>query len=323
MRIQPKDSFLDAGAHGPKVNNAVSQPGQWSHGGLQPLPQSSASPFLTNRGYSSYCQPQQNQLPLLPAPPTVPAEDFFYPEHRSQNPPFYSEVAHRHTDGRNFQDPALVALTMEQESATRSSASCNSEKTNMLCGKPFNRIDPTLVADRLSCQGALSRFNNAGMANDPAELVSWEMLRQVVQPGSSHNSLHTDKPVGSLGSGVIVETPFQCEYGYNINIGDDVHIGRGCTIIDACTVIIGQKTTIGPKVTIIAGAPVDRKGVNSKWKGQPVIIEANVIIDAGACIYPGVRLGTNCTIEPGSVVKHDVLPGQRVGPQAAILYSAS
>jgi white-opaque regulator 2 len=197
-------------------------------------------------------------------------------------------------------------------------APSDNEKAMMLRGESFTWIDPTLVLDRLRCKMALVCFNdNTGMADD--DLISWKLLKRVLVPDSS-NSLHMDKPIGSLGPGAVVETPFQCEYGYNIKIGENVHIGRKCTIIDAGTVIIGQETTIGPMVTIIAGAPVNRKGINSRWEGRPVIIEDNVIVGAGVFIYRGVRLGARCTIEPGSVVKYNVLPDQRIGPPAAVRY---
>jgi white-opaque regulator 2 len=220
------------------------------------------------------------------------------------NPPFHPAAPHQ-TVVRNFQP-------------TPSSTSYDSEKAKMLRGQFFQWMDKTLADDRVRCKRALVSFNNACMADDAGDLISWQILKQILLPNSS-NSLHTDKPIGSLGAGAVVETPFQCEYGYNIKICDDVHIGRNCTITDVYTVIIGRNTTIGPKVTIVAGTPADRQGINSKWKGYPVIIEENVIIGAGAFIYPGVRLGAGCTIDPGSMVKHDVLPNQRVGPPAAVL----
>jgi white-opaque regulator 2 len=162
------------------------------------------------------------------------------------------EAAPHRTDVRNFQDPAHMTFRIEQEEESMPSSA--SEKTKMLRGKFFRWMDPTLATDRLRCKRALVCFNNAGMADDAADPISRKMLGRVLVPDSS-NSLHTDKPIGSLGPGAVVETPFRCEYGYNIKISEDVYIGPECTIIDACTVIIGQKTTIEPKVTIIAGGP--------------------------------------------------------------------
>ncbi|QXP84023.1 DapH/DapD/GlmU-related protein [Methylococcus sp. Mc7] len=42
---------------------------------------------------------------------------------------------------------------------------------------------------------------------------------------------------------------------------------------------------------------------------RPVIIEDNVWIGAGACVLPGVRIGTGSVIGAGSVVTRDVPAG--------------
>jgi acetyltransferase-like isoleucine patch superfamily enzyme len=215
-----------------------------------------------------------------------------------------------------------MALSIEQQqSATRSSTNDESEKTKMIRGQAFKRSDPTLAADRLRCKAALHRFNNAGMVDQTADTTSWNILKQVLSPTPTVGMAPKDKTVGSLGPGTVIDTPFDCEYGYNIKIGEDVEIGRNCTIVDVCPVIIGQKTSIGRNVSIISGGPgtdnVDRKGVNSTWQGRAITIENDVIIGEGSYVYQGVRLGARCTIEPGSVVKHDVLPDQRFGPPAS------
>jgi acetyltransferase-like isoleucine patch superfamily enzyme len=215
-----------------------------------------------------------------------------------------------------------MALNIEQQqSATRSSTNDESEKTKMIRGQAFKRSDPILAADRLRCKAALQRFNNAGMVDQIADTTSWNILKQVLSPTPTAGTAPKDKTVGSLGPGTVIDTPFDCEYGYNIKIGEDVDIGRNCTIVDVCPVFIGQKTSIGKNVTIISGGPgtdnVDRKGVNSTWQGRAITIESDVIIGEGSYIYQGVRLGARCTIEPGSVVKHDVLADQRFGPLAS------
>jgi acetyltransferase-like isoleucine patch superfamily enzyme len=239
--------------------------------------------------------------------------------------PHHQAPAHPHAphaDVSNFQNTARMALNIEQQqSATRSSTNEESEKVKMIRGQAFKRSDPTLAADRLRCKAALQRFNNAGMVDQTADTTSWNILKQVLSPTPTASMAPKDKTVGSLGPGTVIDTPFDCEYGYNIKIGEDVDIGRNCTIVDVCPVIIGQKTSIGKNVSIISGGPgtdnVDRKGVNSTWQGRAITIENDVIIGEGSYIYQGVRLGARCTIEPGSVVKHDVLPDQRFGPPAS------
>ena len=55
---------------------------------------------------------------------------------------------------------------------------------------------------------------------------------------------------GCVGNNVIVEAPFNCDYGYNIHIGHDVVIGKNCTILDSCKVKIGGRCILGPNVNI-------------------------------------------------------------------------
>ena len=88
----------------------------------------------------------------------------------------------------------------------------------------------------------------------------------------------------------------------------DVYIGRGANIDDAGKVEVGARTWIGPNVTILttdcSKQLVDRKGaVGRLWSVKDVVIESEVIIGANALIYPGVRLGRGCTVEPGAIVK--------------------
>jgi acetyltransferase-like isoleucine patch superfamily enzyme len=228
----------------------------------------------------------------------------------------------RRTDVGEFQNTAYMALSAEQQqSATRSSTNDDSEKTKMIHGQAFKRNDPTLVDDRLRCKTALQKFNSAGIVDQTVDTTNWNLLKQVITPTPTASRAPKDKTIGSLGLGTVVETPFTCEYGYNIKIGEDVYIGGNCLIIDVCPVVIGQKTSIGHNVSIISGGPgtdiVDRKGVNSTWQGGAITIGKDVIIGDGSYIYPGVKLDDRCTIEPGSVVKHNVGPGQTFGPPAS------
>jgi len=137
------------------------------------------------------------------------------------------------------------------------------------------------------------------------------------EPRSAHSG--KDKPIGYLGPGTMVETPFKCHYGYNIKLMEDVYIGENCTIIDPYGVTIGSKTTIGANVTIVTGQPgkdlMYRQGTNSTWTGSPVVIEDEVWIGPGVLIAPGVKLGRGCTVLPGAVVTKNVEMNQVIGPE--------
>lgn len=199
----------------------------------------------------------------------------------------------------------------------------DSERSKMIKGKPFRFGDPDLVADRKRCKAALARFhyNITSQADDISSQAD-ELAAQALKWVFSHpeNQPYRDRPIGSIGADTVIEPQFNCHYGYNIKLGDKVYIGKNCTIIDASTVTIGSLTTIADNVTIIAGEVgkglFDRQGSTAIWQGSPITIGKEVSIGAGSFIYPGVRLGEACTVQPGTHVKNNVAKGQTVGQPA-------
>jgi acetyltransferase-like isoleucine patch superfamily enzyme len=105
-------------------------------------------------------------------------------------------------------------------------------------------------------------------------------------------------------------------YG-TIQVGDDVSIGSGATFIASeSDIIIGSKVMFGPNVTIIGGdhntSLVGKFMYDVTEKrpedDQPVVVEDDVWVGAGATILKGVRLGRGCIVGAGSVVTKDIPP---------------
>lgn len=114
--------------------------------------------------------------------------------------------------------------------------------------------------------------------------------------------------LGRTGEQVIIEPPFACDYGYNIEIGENFFANMNCVILDGAKVRIGDNVFIAPNVGIYtAGHPLD---VEQRNKGleyaYPVTIGNNVWIGAGVHILPGVTIGDNVVIGAGSVVTKDI-----------------
>ncbi len=105
-----------------------------------------------------------------------------------------------------------------------------------------------------------------------------------------------------------METPFYCDYGYNIEVGDNFYANFGCVILDVNRVTIGDNVLLAPNVQIYtAGHPVDpEKRLTGKEYGKPVFIGNNVWIGGGVIICPGVKIGDNVTIGAGSVITRDI-----------------
>ncbi|KAF3359345.1 hypothetical protein VdG1_02368 [Verticillium dahliae VDG1] len=118
--------------------------------------------------------------------------------------------------------------------------------------------------------------------------------------------------IGRVGENVVVEAPFNCDYGYNITIGQNAIVGRNCTIIDTCEVKIGDNCHIGPNVSIYtATLPIDpkrRMGSKGPQLGRAITIEQDCWIGGGAIILPGRTIGKGSTVGAGSIVTKDVPP---------------
>jgi acetyltransferase-like isoleucine patch superfamily enzyme len=181
----------------------------------------------------------------------------------------------------------------------------------MLHGEPFLQNDEQLMDERAQCTGAVYSFNSTA---SPSVVIARgdreRNFKRIVAAGWIHPR-HMDRRPGvhvggHLGGNVNVTTPFHCDYGYNISIGDNVNIGPHCQLLDSARIAIGRNTKIGARVTIeTLKTPTDTKslkGSNGTEIAREVFIGENVYIGDGVIIEAGVRIGNNAIIRAGSVV---------------------
>lgn len=114
--------------------------------------------------------------------------------------------------------------------------------------------------------------------------------------------------LGTTGNNLIIEPPFACDYGYNIEVGENFYANVNLVILDGARVSIGDNAFIAPNVGIYtAGHPLDASQRNKGLEyARPVTIGHNVWIGAGVNILPGVTIGDNAVIGAGSVVTKDI-----------------
>lgn len=114
--------------------------------------------------------------------------------------------------------------------------------------------------------------------------------------------------LGKTGNNLIIEPPFACDYGYNIEVGENFFANMNCVILDGAKVRIGSNVFIAPNVGIYtAGHPLEAEPRNEGLEyAYPVTIGNNVWIGAGVSILPGVTIGDNAVIGAGSVVTKDI-----------------
>jgi acetyltransferase-like isoleucine patch superfamily enzyme len=185
------------------------------------------------------------------------------------------------------------------------------EKEKMLHGETFMPFDEQLMDERVQCAGAVYGFNS--IANASVVIARGDRERnfkRIVAAGwiqPRHMDRRPGVPTGGhCGGNVNVTTPFHCDYGYNISLGDNVVIGPHCQLLDSARIAIGRNTKIGARVTISTiKTPTDPKmlkGNNGTEIAQQVYIGENVYIGDGVIIEAGVRIGNNAIIRSGSVV---------------------
>lgn len=164
------------------------------------------------------------------------------------------------------------------------------EKEKMLAGKLYMSFDPELVAGRNKARRIIEAYNNSTYEETT--------LRQK----------WLDELLGKHGVNTTINSPFQCDYGYNISIGNHFFANYDCIFIDVNTISIGDNVMFGPKVCLYtAGHPIDAEVRNLQLEfGHPIKIGHNVWIGGNAVVNPGVTIGDNTIIGSGSVVTKDI-----------------
>ena len=127
------------------------------------------------------------------------------------------------------------------------------------------------------------------------------------------------KLIGKMGNGTTIITPFMCDFGVNIEIGEDTFINKNCNFLDDGKISIGNRCMLGPGVTIAAVNHFLDPNKRFSSKCPPVIIGDNVWIGMGAIINPGVKIGENSVVASGSVVNKDVPPNVLVAGNPAVI----
>ena len=167
------------------------------------------------------------------------------------------------------------------------------EKAKMLKQRIHNpSLDYPLLIERLSCKKLCYKYNN----------LSPEKIRK--------RSRLLTQILGKTGKVFLIEQPFMCDYGYNIEIGENFGANHNLLILDSARVVFGDNVMVGPNCSFITTKhpvlPKNRqKGV--QW-AEPIVVQNNSWICANVTVLAGVTIGENSIIGAGSVVTRDIPP---------------
>ena len=169
-----------------------------------------------------------------------------------------------------------------------------SEKDKCRAGELYDaNHDRQLIEERLRCKRMCFEYNRLepGMAERREE-----MLRGLL---------------GKTGDNFLIEQPFLCDYGYNIEIGENFYSNVNCVILDEAAVRFGNNVFVGPNCAFYTAIhPLDaemrRLGLES---ARPISVGDDVWIGGNVVVLPGVNIGSGCVIGAGSVVTKDIPAG--------------
>lgn len=165
------------------------------------------------------------------------------------------------------------------------------EKEKMLAGELYDaNYNKDLMEERLIAKDKCFKYNNI----KPSKIEErTEVMRQIL---------------GKTGNQFLIEQPFICDYGYNIEIGENFYSNHNLVILDANKVKFGNNVFIAPNCGFYtAGHPLDYETRNKGLEyAKPIEVGNNVWIGGNVVVLPGVSIGDNVVIGAGSVVTKDI-----------------
>ncbi len=164
------------------------------------------------------------------------------------------------------------------------------EKEKMLLGEIYNaNYDEELIKER--------------------QIVKDLCYEYKIKPSSMNERKEKIKSIlGKTKDNFLIEQPFVCDYGYNIEIGENFYANHNLVILDANKVKFGDNVFIAPNCGFYtAGHPINADMRNEGLEyAKPIEIGNDVWIGGNVVVLPGVKIGNNVVIGAGSIVNKDI-----------------
>lgn len=164
------------------------------------------------------------------------------------------------------------------------------EKEKMISGEIYNSNCEELFTERERAKDLCHEYNNLR----PSKINEREDIMKNI--------------LGKTKGNFLIEQPFICDYGYNIEIGENFYSNHNLIILDGNKVKFGDNVFIGPNCGFYtAGHPLDAEIRNKGLEyAKPIEIGNDVWFGGNVTVLPEVRIGDNVVIGAGSVVTKDI-----------------
>lgn len=164
------------------------------------------------------------------------------------------------------------------------------EKEKMILGELYYANNEELIKERKKAKDLCYKYNNLKPSQEKERK---EVLKKLL---------------GNTKENFLIEQPFICDYGYNIEIGENFYSNHNLIILDGNKVKFGDNVFIAPNCSFYtAGHPLD---VETRNKGleyaKPIKVGNDVWFGGNVVVLPGVKIGNNVVIGAGSVVAKDI-----------------
>ena len=164
------------------------------------------------------------------------------------------------------------------------------EKEKMLNGELYCANCEELIKERKNAKEICYKYNK-------------------LKPSEENKRIETLKKIlGKTKESFLIEQPFICDYGYNIEIGENFYSNHNLTILDGNKYQFGDNVLIAPNCGFYtAGHPLYAETRNQGLEyAKPIKVGNNVWIGGNVVVLPGVTIGDNVVIGAGSVVTKDI-----------------
>ena len=135
------------------------------------------------------------------------------------------------------------------------------EYEKMIAGELYDASDKQLFEMRVKARSMIQEYNQTSYDREKRALLLEKLFKKT-------------------GKNIDVQTPFFCDYGAHIEVGDNFFANFNCVFLDCNYIKIGDNVFLGPSVQIYAAFhPVDAsRRVKGPELASPIIIGNNVWI---------------------------------------------